>query len=81
MSKRIIQVNERPPIGQAIPLSIQHMFAMFGASILVPQLFHIDPGIVLLMNGLGTLFFIWITKGKAPAYLGSSFAFIGSARS
>lgn len=79
MSKRIIQVNERPPIGQAIPLSIQHMFAMFGASILVPQLFHIDPGIVLLMNGLGTLFFIWITKGKAPAYLGSSFAFIGSA--
>ena len=78
--KKIIQVNERPPLGQAIPLSIQHMFAMFGASVLVPTLFHIDPAVVLLMNGLGTLFFIFITKGKAPAYLGSSFAFIATAR-
>ena len=79
MAKRIIQVNERPPLGQAIPLSIQHMFAMFGASVLVPTLFHIDPAIVLLMNGLGTLFYIFITKAKAPAYLGSSFAFIAPA--
>ena len=77
--KKIIQVNERPPLGQAIPLSIQHMFAMFGASVLVPTLFHIDPAIVLLMNGLGTLFFIFITKAKSPAYLGSSFAFIAPA--
>ena len=77
--KKIIQVNERPPLGQAIPLSIQHMFAMFGASVLVPTLFHIDPAVVLLMNGLGTLFFIFITKAKAPAYLGSSFAFIAPA--
>ena len=79
MAKKIIQVNERPPLRQAIPLSIQHMFAMFGASVLVPSLFGINPAIVLLMNGLGTLFFIWITKGKAPAYLGSSFAFIAPA--
>ena len=79
MPKQVIQVNERPPLQQAIPLSIQHMFAMFGASVLVPTLLHIDPGIVLLMNGLGTLFFIWITKCKAPAYLGSSFAFIAPA--
>ena len=77
--KKIIQVNERPPLGQAIPLSIQHMFAMFGASVLVPTLFHIDPAVVLLMNGLGTLFFIFITKAKSPAYLGSSFAFIAPA--
>ena len=49
---------------------------MFGASVLVPILFGIDPGIVLLMNGFGTLLFILLTKGKAPAYLGSSFAFI-----
>ena len=49
---------------------------MFGASILVPILFGIDPGIVLIMNGIGTLLFIWMTKGKAPAYLGSSFAFL-----
>lgn len=79
MSKKIIQINERPPLKQAIPLSIQHMFAMFGASVLVPTLFGINPAVVLLMNGLGTLFFFWITKGKAPAYLGSSFAFIGPA--
>lgn len=52
------------------------MFAMFGASVLVPSLFGMNPAIVLFMNGIGTLLFILITKGKAPAYLGSSFAFI-----
>lgn len=62
-----------------IPLSIQHMFAMFGASVLVPFVFGINPAIVLLMNGVGTLLFILITKGKAPAYLGSSFAFLAPA--
>lgn len=76
MERRIIQVNERLPIVKSIPLSIQHMFAMFSASVLVPAIFHINPAIVLLMNGIGTLLFILITKGKAPAYLGSSFAFI-----
>ena len=76
---KIIQVNEKVPIGQLIPLSLQHMFAMFGASVLVPILFGINPAAVLLMNGLGTLFFIFVTKGKAPAYLGSSFAFLGPA--
>ena len=55
------------------------MFAMFGASVLVPFLFGINPAIVLLMNGVGTLLFIFITKGKAPAYLGSSFAFLSPA--
>lgn len=60
-------------------LSIQHMFAMFGASVLVPFLFGINPAIVLFMNGVGTLLFIAITKGKAPAYLGSSFAFLAPA--
>ncbi len=72
----IIQVNERVPVGKWIPLSIQHTFAMFSASVLVPWLFGINPAIVLLMNGIGTLIFILITKGKAPAYLGSSFAFL-----
>lgn len=52
---------------------------MFGASVLVPFLFGINPAIVLLMNGVGTLLFIVITKGKAPAYLGSSFAFLSPA--
>ena len=79
MEKRIIQVEEKVPVKMLIPLSIQHMFAMFGASVLVPFLFGINPAIVLLMNGVGTLFFIFITKGKAPAYLGSSFAFLSPA--
>lgn len=74
--RKIIQVEERVPLSQGIPLSIQHTFAMFSASVLVPWLFGINPAIVLLMNGIGTLIFIWITKGKAPAYLGSSFAFL-----
>ena len=79
MEKRIIQVEEKVPVKLLIPLSIQHMFAMFGASVLVPFLFGISPAIVLFMNGIGTLLFIAITKGKAPAYLGSSFAFLAPA--
>ncbi len=78
-SRRIIQVEEKVPFNLLIPLSIQHMFAMFGASVLVPFLFGISPAIVLFMNGVGTLLFIAITKGKAPAYLGSSFAFLAPA--
>jgi len=79
VEKKIIQVEEKVPVKLLIPLSIQHMFAMFGASVLVPFLFGINPAIVLLMNGVGTLLFIVITKGKAPAYLGSSFAFLSPA--
>ena len=64
-SHKIIQVDEKVPFNLLIPLSIQHMFAMFGASVLVPFLFGINPAIVLFMNGVGTLMFIFITKGKA----------------
>lgn len=74
--RRIIQVEEKVPVSLLIPLSIQHMFAMFGASVLVPFLFGIHSAIVLFMNGVGTLLFLFITKGKSPAYLGSSFAFL-----
>ena len=74
--KKIYKVNEDVPAKLLVPLALQHTFAMFGASVLVPILFGINPGIVLLMNGIGTLLFILITKGKAPAYLGSSFAFL-----
>lgn len=77
--KKIIQVEEKVPKKLLLPLSLQHMFAMFGASVLVPFLFGINPAIVLFMNGIGTLLFILITKGKSPAYLGSSFAFIAPA--
>jgi len=75
----IIQVEDKVPVSLLIPLSIQHMFAMFGASVLVPFLFGINSAIVLFMNGVGTLLFIFITKRKAPAYLGSSFAFLAPA--
>ena len=74
--KRFYGVYDRPPLLESIPLSIQHLFAMFSASILVPNLFGINPAIVLLFNGIGTLLFILLTKGGSPAYLGSSFAFI-----
>lgn len=76
MSRRIIQVEEKVPFLQGVPLSFQHLFAMFGASVLVPTLFKIDPAIVLLMNGVGTLIYLFLCKGKAPAFLGSSFAFL-----
>lgn len=77
--RKIIQIQEKVPLGKGIPLSIQHTFAMFSASVLVPYILGISPSIALLMNGIGTLIFIFVTKGKAPAYLGSSFAFISPA--
>ena len=71
--RKIIQVEDKVPFNLLVPLSIQHMFAMFGASVLVPFVFGINPALVLFMNGVGTLIFMTVTKGKAPAYLGSSF--------
>ncbi|MBQ0108418.1 MAG: uracil permease [Phascolarctobacterium sp.] len=76
MAHKIIQVEERPPLLMNIPLSLQHLFAMFGSTVLVPFLFKVDPTICLFMNGIGTLLYIFLTKGKIPSYLGSSFAFI-----
>jgi len=82
-TREIIQVEEKVPFLKGIPLSLQHLFAMFGASVLVPILFNqaaktevVDPALVLLMNGIGTLIYLFICRGKAPAFLGSSFAFI-----
>lgn len=74
--RRTIGVDEKLPILQTLPLSFQHLTAMFGATILVPILFGVDPSIALLMNGIGTMLYSYITKGKIPMYLGSSFAFI-----
>ncbi|MCR8641640.1 uracil permease [Paenibacillus sp. N1-5-1-14] len=73
---RVIQVDERPSLIQSIPLSFQHLFAMFGATVLVPILLQVNPATILLMNGFGTLLYIFICRGKIPAFLGSSFAFI-----
>ena len=77
--RKIIGIQERVPLSKGIPLSIQHTFAMFSASVLVPYILGINPSIALLMNGIGTFIFIISTKGRAPAYLGSSFAFISPA--
>ena len=76
MARRTIGIHEKLPLLQSLPLSFQHLTAMFGATILVPILLGVDPAIALLMNGVGTLLYSWITKGGIPAYLGSSFAFI-----
>ncbi|SHI10182.1 uracil permease [Clostridium intestinale] len=72
----VVDVNESVPLKRAIPLSIQHLFAMFGSSVLVPILFGIDPATVLFFNGIGTLLYAFLTKKKIPAYLGSSFAYL-----
>jgi uracil permease len=79
MLKKAIGVHERPPLGQSFMLSLQHLFAMFGSTVLVPNILGVDPAICLLMNGIGTLFYLWICQGKIPAYLGSSFAFLAPA--
>lgn len=76
MEKRTIGIHEKLPLLQSLPLSLQHLTAMFGATILVPILVGVDPGIALLMNGIGTIIYTLVTKGGIPAYLGSSFAFI-----
>lgn len=71
-----VNVQDRLPLFQLLPLGIQHLFAMFGATVLVPLLTGLHPSVALFTSGTGTLLFILITKGKVPAYLGSSFAFI-----
>lgn len=73
---KIYDIEQTPPIGRMIPLSFQHVFAMFGATILVPLLTGLNPSVTLFCSGLGTLIFHLVNKGKVPAYLGSSFAFI-----
>lgn len=71
-----IDIQERPSLGKLLPLSFQHLFAMFGSTVLVPYLLKVDPATALFMNGIGTLLYLFVCKGKIPAYLGSSFAFI-----
>ena len=81
MEEKSVAIKDARTLGvpKMLLLGLQHMFAMFGASVLVPFIFGINPAIVLFMNGVGTLIFIAVTKGQAPAYLGSSFAFLAPA--
>ncbi|MGT2907259.1 uracil-xanthine permease family protein [Streptococcus dentiloxodontae] len=71
-------VNDRPKAGMLLGLSFQHLFAMFGSTVLVPILVGIDPAVALLSSGLGTLAHLSVTKYKIPAYMGSSFAYIAA---
>lgn len=82
-NKMLLDVNEKPPILKWILLSLQHVFAMFGATILIPILVNTASGsevlsipVALISSGIGTLIYIICTRGKSPVYLGSSFAFI-----
>ncbi|WCK53056.1 solute carrier family 23 protein [Aneurinibacillus sp. Ricciae_BoGa-3] len=75
--KNFVDVNEPVSLQKLFPLSLQHLFAMFGSTVLVPLLTKLDVSVALLSSGIGTLLFLFITKGKLPNYLGSSFAFIG----
>ena len=72
----VLDVNEKPKTGQWIGLSLQHMFSMFGSTVLVPILVGLNPGIALFSSGVGTLMYLLITKHKIPAYMGSSFSFV-----
>lgn len=74
----IIAPDERLPWPQTIALGIQHVFAMFGATLLAPLLMGFDPNVAIMMSGIGTLIFFMVTRGKVPSFLGSSFAFIGA---
>ena len=73
----VIGPDERLPWPQTALMGVQHVIAMFGATVLAPLLMGFDPNIAILMSGIGTLIFFVVTGGKVPSYLGSSFAFIG----
>ena len=72
----IYDVHDKPPFWTWFGLSLQHLFSMFGATVLVPLLVGLNPGVALFISGVGTLLHMLITRGNIPAYMGSSFAFI-----
>jgi uracil permease len=76
MAQKIIGVEEKVSIGKAIPLGLQHMMAMFGATVLVPILTGMSPSLAIMCSGIGTMLYLLVTRSKIPSYLGSSFAFI-----
>ncbi|NLI91363.1 MAG: uracil permease [Peptococcaceae bacterium] len=73
-----VQIHEKLSLGKTIPLGLQHVFAMFGATVLVPFLTGLSPAVALLASGIGSIVFLLLTGSKIPAYLGSSFAYIGA---
>ena len=77
MPPRIYYPEDRLPLVRLVPMGLQHVVAMFGATVLAPMLMGFDPQVALFFSGIGTLIFLAITRFKVPSYLGSSFAFIG----
>ncbi|HSN44804.1 MAG TPA: solute carrier family 23 protein [Casimicrobiaceae bacterium] len=73
----VIAPDERLPWPQTLAMGVQHVVAMFGATVLAPLLMGFDPNVAILMSGFGTLLFFVLVGGRVPSYLGSSFAFIG----
>jgi uracil permease len=74
----LYDVHEKPPVAKWGILSFQHVFAMFGATVLVPIITGLPVSVALFASGLGTLIYIVATKAKVPVYLGSSFAYLGA---
>ena len=74
---RVVAPDERLPWPQTAAMGVQHVIAMFGATVLAPLLMGFDPNVAILMSGIGTLIFFFVVGGRVPSYLGSSFAFIG----
>lgn len=72
-----VATNEYLPVGQSIMLGLQHVLAMFGATVLAPLLMGFDANLAIMMSGICTILFFVMTGGRVPSYLGSSFAFIG----
>lgn len=72
----VIAPDERLPMGQTIALGLQHVVAMFGATVLAPLLMGFDPNVSILFSGISTVIFFFFTGGRLPSYLGSSFSFI-----
>ena len=73
----IVLPEQSLPTGRMVGLGVQHVIAMFGATVLAPLLMGFDPNLAIFFSGIGTLIFMFLVRGRIPSYLGSSFAFIG----
>src|SRR5512141_1581078 len=75
---QVVYPEQTLPTGRTVGLGLQHVIAMFGATVLAPILMGFDPNLAIFFSGIGTLIFMLIVRGRIPSYLGSSFAFIAA---
>ena len=73
----IIAPDERLPWPSTLAMGVQHVLAMFGATVVAPLVMGFDPNLAIFFSGIGTLLFFALVSGRVPSYLGSSFSFIG----